>query len=123
MLYEFECFSCKTNFEEIKSYEERGNSTPCPKCGGASFKLISSPQFNIASECRDLNGNPIWFPKDGKPYKDVALRRTFNSAKEKKEWMDSKKIVMDGSESPRKYPEESGSIRDKSYRKQMRMED
>lgn len=71
---------------------------------------------------KDEKGNKIWFPKDGKPYFDPALKRTFNTAREKADYMKEKKLIMDGSES-RKYPIEAGDVRSKEYRRRMRMED
>jgi hypothetical protein len=70
---------------------------------------------------RDKRGERIWFPKDGKPYFDRSLQRTFNTPREKKEYMDKNNLVMDGSQT--KIKMESGDARDKLFRKQVRMED
>jgi len=72
---------------------------------------------------RDGRGERVWFPKDGRPYFDKALRKTFNSIQEKTAYMKEKKIIMDGSSALKKYPIEAGELRDKSYRKNMRLED
>src|SRR5690349_8446075 len=120
MLYSYVC-ECGNVFEEFVSYEER-NNVKC-KCGKLATKLLSDVNTAVDSNLKDLTGQKIWFPKDGKPYFDVALRRTFNSAKEKQQYMNQNRIVMDGSESPKNWPIESGDVRDKSYRKRMRMED
>lgn len=67
-------------------------------------KLISTPLavMGVTSMKKDLNGTPIWFPKDGEPYYDKVLRKKFDSPQDKKQYMDSKRIVMDGSYEPDK---------------------
>lgn len=45
-LYEYNCESCKKNFEFMQKISE----TPikkCPECGGQLAKLISSPAFHL----------------------------------------------------------------------------
>lgn len=120
MLYSYSC-NCGKVFDEFTSYEKR-NDVKC-SCGKRAVKLLSDVNSQVDNNYKDLTGQKIWFPKDGKPYFDVALRRTFNSVKEKQSFMKERKIVMDGSDSPKKWPIESGDVRDRSYRKQMRMED
>lgn len=75
------------------------------------------------SKLRDSRGQPVWFPKDGRPYFDTALRRVFNTKQEKVSYMKEKNLVMDGSDSPKKWPIESGDVRSRAYRRSMRMED
>jgi len=77
----------------------------------------------VDSKQRDLSGEKIWFPKDGKPYFDKSLRKEFKSIQEKKAWMKEQKIVMHGSSSPKKWPIESGDMRSKEYRKRIKTED
>ena len=74
-------------------------------------------------EYRDCKGEKIWFPKDGRPYFDKALRRTFNTIKEKHQYMKENKLHMDGSTMPKRLPIEAGDMRNRSYRKSMRLED
>ena len=74
---------------------------------------------------RDKAGNPVWFPKDDRPYFDKALRRTFHSKKEKVQYMNDNKLVMDGSDTPRNLQNipEAGDLRSRSFRKATQMED
>lgn len=72
---------------------------------------------------RDINGERIWFPKDGRPYYDQALKRTFHTIQEKQAYMKEKKLFMDGSSNPNRWPIESGDNRSRSHRKTMRLED
>lgn len=82
-----------------------------------NFVVLKDRQY------KDRNGESVWFPKDGKPYFDKALRRTFNNVHEKMAFMDEHNLVMHGSESPKRWPVESGDMRSRSYRKQTRTED
>ena len=92
-------------------------------CQGTNVhKLISSTSINTAM-LRDTRGNPIWFPKDGNPYYDKALRKTFISAKQKQKWMKDNEIIMDGSSDPIKWPEAAGDMKNRDYRRKLRMED
>ena len=75
------------------------------------------------SNYRDRNGERIWFPKDGRPYYDRTLKRTFNSIQEKHAHMKEKGYAMHGSADPVRRPLEAGDMRNKSYRKLHRMED
>lgn len=84
---------------------------------GTGFAVLKDTNF------KDVHGEKIWFPKDGKPYFDKALRKTFNSIEEKQKHMKEKGIFMEGSTSPKKWPIESGDMRNKSYRKEHRLED
>jgi hypothetical protein len=70
---------------------------------------------------RDARGERIWFPKDRQPYYDRALQKTFYTPAEKKEYMDKNNLIMDGSQT--KMFLESGDMRDKNVRKQLKMED
>lgn len=84
---------------------------------GDNFAVLKDTKF------RDSKGERIWFPKDGKPYFDQALRRTFNSIQEKSDYMKQNKIFMDGSSAFKNYPIEAGDVRDRSYRKRTKLED
>lgn len=124
MYYDYECRECKEIFSDYSTVAERHNSKPCPDCNGASVKLIAvETAVSFGMQYKDVKGTPIWFPKDGKPYFDKALRKTFASAKQKQSYMKEKKICMEGSSNPTKWPEAAGQMRDKSYRKQQRLED
>ena len=124
MLYSYSCNKCNTVFDEFNSYENRDNAQ-CPYCKDKDVsKLISMPEgAMVDSTYRDAMGEKIWFPKDGKPYFDPALRVTFNNIKEKHEYMKKNRVIMSGSASPLKYPIESGDARSKSWRRMKRMED
>lgn len=120
-LYTYSC-KCGNEFDDFKSCEERKTSK-CPKCGKKAGKVLSGFKPTVDSQFKDIYGTPIWFPKDGRPYYDRALGRKFSSKAEKCSYMKEKRIVMDGSSDPIKWPIEAGSMRDKSYRKQVGMED
>ena len=81
--------------------------------------------FGIAkdSQYRDIAGAPIWFPKDGCPYYDRSLKRTFYSKKEKCAYLKEKRLVMTGDDSPKRWPIEAGDLRSREYRRRMRLED
>ena len=70
----------------------------CPMCKKVKLhRLIGSGGgINVSTGLSDLSGESIWFPKSGKPYFDQGLRRTFNTPKEKKSFMDEHKIVSTG---------------------------
>jgi len=121
MLYDYKC-SCGNVFEQINTVENRHNAM-CPKCRSTDVSKLMTVAVKSENYLRDLNGEPIWFPKDGKPYFDRALRRTFNTAHEKKQWMDSRKIVMRGDAGNWKPKDGSGDMKNKSYRKAMRWDD
>jgi hypothetical protein len=73
---------------------------------------------------KDANGEKIWFPKDGKPYFDRALRRTFNTAEEKVSYMKEKRLCMVGDERyPSRPPVEAGDMRSREFRLKNRWED
>jgi putative FmdB family regulatory protein len=116
-LYTYLC-KCGKEFDSFKSCVER-KTEKCPECGKKADKLLSGFGTAIDSKYKDILGSPIWFPKDGKPYYDRALGRSFSSKAEKCGYMKQKRIVMDGSSDPINWPIESGSIRDKHYRKQV----
>lgn len=111
-LYEYHCPKCNKDFEDFMTYAER-NSTRCPQCNKRAIKKMSTCSVSVDSTVRDLRGERIWFPKNGKSYFDKALRRTFSSIKEKKAFMDQHKIVMDGSyDAPQNsVPAEAGADR------------
>lgn len=121
-IYTYRCEDCRLEFDRFKPVSKR-RMHKCPECGEMVGKVLSVPSTAVDSTIRDLRGQPIWFPKDGRPYFDRALRRTFNSKQEKKQYMDDKKLVMDGSDNPKHWPIESGDLRSREYRKQHRLED
>lgn len=123
MIYQYQC-SCGHLFEQVNSYEKR-HTARCPECSSTNVrKLLSNTTDKLlAGYLKDANGESIWFPRDGKPYFDKALRRTFVSAKEKQEYMTKNKIVMRGDAPITHWPKEAGDMRDKSYRRSMRWED
>lgn len=75
------------------------------------------------SKLRDERGQSVWFPKDGRPYFDSALRRVFHTKQEKVSFMKEKHLVMDGSDAPKRWPIEAGDNRNRSHRRAMRLED
>ena len=95
--YDWEC-DCGY---QTSSYEPMtgGRVKDCPKCGKMNLhRLIGmGGGINVSTGLADLSGERIWFPKDGKPYFDKGLQRTFNTPLEKKEFMDKHKIISDGS--------------------------
>lgn len=76
---------------------------------------IEYENFNVGvmkdSKLRDSRGERIWFPNDERPYFDRALQRTFNTKKEKAEFMKKNKLAMDGSSDLKKKPIEAGDFR------------
>lgn len=120
MIYQYKCKKCGREFEEINSVKDMYNAE-C--CGEKADKLITSHGIGIGWEFRDANGEIIWFPKDGKPYFDKALRRTFTSPEEKRSYMRRNRLVMDGSSNPSRWPVEAGDMRSKAYRRANRLED
>jgi len=123
MVYTYEC-DCGHKFDEINTVENRHNAE-CPKCLSLKVIKLMSNVGDVSTLCyeRDLNGEPIWFPKDGKPYFDRALRRVFKNAKEKQAWMREKKIVMRGDTGPSVWKDGSGDMKNRSYRKENRWDD
>ena len=104
------------------SVSERKDPQHCPQCNGIMDRLIGVPEMMVAGLGeRDSRGERIWFPKDGQPYFDRSLQRTFSSAKEKKEYMRENNLIMDGSHT--KIKTESGDLRSREKRKQLKMED
>jgi len=123
MIYKYKCPKCEYVYTEFKSIDERYDSN-CQICGTKSIKQISSNiGCFIGSKFRDSRGERIWFPKDNRPYFDYALRMTFNTPEEKQSYMKENNLVMDGSTTKTRLPVEAGDKRDKSYRRQMKMED
>ena len=41
-IYEFECNTCRTVFEELVRSSEAGDETACPMCGGVTHKRMST---------------------------------------------------------------------------------
>jgi putative FmdB family regulatory protein len=120
-LYSYYC-DCGNEFDAFKTVAER-RTADCPKCHKKALKILSNFKTSVDTQYRDLGGQKIWFPKNGKPYFDRFLGRTFSSVAEKCQYMKEKRIVMDGSSDPIKWPQESGDMRNKDYRKKMLMED
>ena len=48
-LYEYLCEGCNHKFEEIVSYPKRDDEMPCPKCKGASERVVIS-SFSISTK-------------------------------------------------------------------------
>jgi putative FmdB family regulatory protein len=120
--YDYECDNCGFVDEEYSLISESEKIKECPHCGGKWIRLVGCPEFMVSGKgLRDKKGERIWFPKDEKPYFDRSLQVTFNSAREKKEYLDKHNLVMDGSQT--KMTIDSGDMRDKTLRKQLKMED
>lgn len=45
-LYEYRCQQCHRHFEILQKINEKSLDT-CPECGGAMFRLISSPAIQF----------------------------------------------------------------------------
>lgn len=75
------------------------------------------------TKLRDEAGQPVWFPRDDRPYFDTALRQTFHSKREKVEYMKTHHLIMDGSTAPARWPQEAGDNRSRCHRRAMRLED
>lgn len=122
MIYEFQCKKCNVIQQHFRAVDDRDNLCICD-CGEACDRMISNLAHVGMEPERDTMGQRIWFPKDNKPYFDKALRRTFHSAKEKKNYLKEKDLVMDGSSMPSRLPIEAGEMRNRSYRRENRLED
>jgi putative FmdB family regulatory protein len=46
-LYEYQCDQCGVRFERIRKFSDPPLGEPCPTCGGAIRKLISSPAIQF----------------------------------------------------------------------------
>ena len=46
-LYEYQCEDCGSRFERIRKFSDPPLGEPCPACGGAIKKLISSPAIQF----------------------------------------------------------------------------
>jgi len=125
-LYEFECSICKKKFDDFKSYKDR-HFADCPDCGeNTAYKLLSmNVSGQIDSSYRDIRGEKIWFPKDGKPYYDKSLNRTFYTPGEKQMYMKEHGLAMDGSSDKRisQLPPEAGDMKNRDFRKQYKLDD
>lgn len=97
-LFDYECSNCGHAFEEYQLASD-AKLKKCPVCKKQSLdRLIGTPQLMFrGTSLTDKAGQTIWFPKDGNGYFDIALQRRFETAQEKKEYMDSRNLVMDGS--------------------------
>ena len=73
-----------------------GDYDPTPR---KKVEKQNNEVFGVAvdSSIRDNNGELIHFPSDGRPYYDRSLQRTFNTKREKRDYMKEKNLVMDGS--------------------------
>lgn len=95
-MYEYQC-ECSYFFRAYRSIDSRHHCR-CPECGSLKTKkLLTMPMVDTNTVHRDCKGERIWFPKDGKPYYDRFLGKTFNSAKQKSEYMKKHGKFMDGS--------------------------
>jgi len=54
-VYEYKCFECGHEFEEVHDITSERDLTNCPKCEGVSEKLISLSSF-IMSGYASING-------------------------------------------------------------------
>ena len=126
MVYLFECLcghSSQVSFPIGKA--PVGKRILCPKCfkKEAVRVINSNPAFTINTQFKDSKGTPIWCPDGG--YFDRALERPFKSAREKREYMKKKEIVMDGSMSSskefNKHPR-SGDFKEKAARQKAQMQ-
>lgn len=89
-------FSCDCGFEKTDIDSMRGDRVKlCPKCKNVSLvRLIGAGSgFHFSSGFTDKAGNSVHFKE---PYFDTALRRSFVSAKEKADFMNSNGIVEAG---------------------------
>ena len=68
---------------------------------------------------RDVNGTPIWYPEGGGKHYDRILKQTFYSKKEKAKYLEDNGLMMNGEEDPVNWSEQSGDMRNKSYRTEM----
>jgi len=125
-IYVYSCENCGQTFEEYKTVTERFKAR-CSYCLSGNVQKLISPGINgqINSTYRDVRGERIWFPKDGRPYFDKALGKTFHSPKEKQQYMKENNLAMDGSTSKpiSKLPPEAGDMRNRDYRKKYRLDD
>lgn len=91
--YDFEC-DCSFKTTEIDSIS--GDKIKyCPSCGNRTLiRLIGSGSgFTFNSGYKDKSGDRIHFKE---PYFDTAFRRSFKTAREKAEFMNSNGIVSAG---------------------------
>ena len=92
--YEYFCDKCERHFAETKSIEDRHS---VDHCGQRATKLVSLPSgVQIDASIKDSKGSPIWFPKVG-GYYDKALQQTFETKKQKANYLKEKGLQMDGS--------------------------
>lgn len=93
-------------------------------CGlKADRQMVYEAMVAKDTKYRDKYDQPIWFPKDERPYFDRALQKTFHSKKEKHEYMKEKNLAMDGSDTKIISDVAQGDVRSKSFRKDNKMED
>jgi len=124
--YEFLCEQCGDKTEYMFRITKAPRHVQCSKCSNdKAIRLIGkSGGIALGLGVRDGAGTPIWCPDGG--YYDRALQRPFRNAKEKREYMKQKNVVMDGSETPSKNFKKhdgSGDFKEKAARQQAQMED
>ena len=98
--YQYECEDCGNEFEHMQSMTSH-KLTLCAMCGEHSLvRLIGSGcAIVMDTKFRDSRGCPIWYPKNNdNPYFDRALQRVFKNKKDKKQYMDKNKLIMDGTD-------------------------
>jgi putative FmdB family regulatory protein len=69
ILYDFECPQCGAITEDMVKSDVR--QTPCPECGSAANRLISTPRFDPRMGL-DPEGNPTMAARWAKVRKDRA---------------------------------------------------
>lgn len=96
-LYDFSCTECGYEKEEF-DYMVSRRLRKCPSCQNKTLLRLIGAGSGIVfkSGYKDRSGESVWFPKDGSAYFDTGLRKTFNSAREKAEFMKANNIVQSG---------------------------
>ncbi len=95
MRYDYTCNVCGEKFEEFRKVDDRDNAV---HCGKKSDRLISGgASVLVDASLKDSKGTPIWFPKDGRSYRDKALGLTFHSKRQKQQYLKDKGYICDGS--------------------------
>jgi len=125
MIFQYECLDCEHKSQHNFPIGKALKKLACPKCfKGMAVKLIGKPSFTMNTQFKDSSGTPIWCPTGG--YFDRALNKPFKSARDKREYMKKKELVMDGSLTPDKTfkkHERSGDFKTKAGRQAAQMED
>ena len=117
-LYSYECDTCRLSFDRYNTIQNRSYND-CPECGKSVKKILSMPATAVDSQITDVNGCPIYYPKDSIQHYDRILKKTFYSKKEKAQYMKDNNMMMDGSSEPTWKDDRCGSMKDPSYRKEM----